>query len=175
MEDRSPDVIRLVTTILNQTNTAAARVRDVTPASFDKSTIASELLVILHTADELVAFLDPPLDPIEYHGVPRSMTERDDPPRLVLRSEYGYDFRPWYSEKSASLKWEAARAVAGWRRDLDQIRTLPENTSSPAELFAADLIRHLEGVQAYAQTIFDMTSEHGVMVQEIRFRSEDMN
>lgn len=175
MEDRSPEIIRLVTTILEQSNAALARVRQVSPAAFDKAAVASELLVVLHTADELVDFFDPPMNPLEYHGAPRSMTELEDPPQLILRSEDGFDFLPWYCEKSSSLKQEATSVVSTWRRDLNQVQPYPADSSTPAEAFVADLVRHLEGVQAYAQVIFDVTSERRVMVQEIRFRPEDSN
>lgn len=174
MRDRSPEVLHLARTILDQSNAAMARIAGGSPTAFDQASVAPELLGILHGAHELVAFFDPPTAPIEYHGVPEAMIEFDNPPHLVLRSEEGFNFLPWYSEKAAALMKEAMRAVSAWHRGLDDIRLRPDS-SSAAETFVGDLMRYLEGVQAYAQVIFDMTSERRVMVQEIGFGPEDSN
>lgn len=42
-------------------------------------------------------------------------------------------------------------------------------------MYVEDFLRGLEHVRAYAQVIYDMTSERRVMVQEVRFGSEDSN
>lgn len=94
MKDRSPEILRFVSTILAESAAARGKAQSANPAAFDKRRVASELLVILHAADELVAFFNPPINPIEYHGVPRSMTELEDEPHLVVRSEEGLNFLP---------------------------------------------------------------------------------
>jgi len=90
MKGRSFEILRLVSTILSETAAAAEKARSATPAAFDKRRMAPELLVMLHTADELVAFFDPPIDPMEYHNVPPSMMEWEDEPHLVVRATYPY-------------------------------------------------------------------------------------
>jgi hypothetical protein len=175
MNDRSPEIIKFVRTILDQSNFVLTKLKQVPPGAFVKPDIASELLLILHTSDGLVDFFISPADPIEYHGVPRSLTQMEDEPELILRSEDGRNFWPWYAEKSASLKRCAKWLVTDWHRDLGEIRLHPAGPATPEEAFIDDLIRHVDGVRAYAQVIFDMTSEHRVLIQEIKFGPEDSN
>lgn len=175
MKDRSAEVIALAATILDQSEAALEKARTALPDAFDRTSVAYELLLIHHTADELLEFFDPPIYPIGCFGMPRSRAEMLAEPQLILRSDEGFDFSTWYAEKSASMMQAARSLVSDWRREIENVRLYRKGPSTPEETYVEDLIRNLENARSCAQVIYDMTFKHRVTVKEVRFGPEDSN
>lgn len=98
------------------------------------------------------------------HGLPKSAT---GPFRRVLYTHADnppWDFTAWYVEKTTHLKDGIKRAITAWRAATG---TELRGASDSADGAAADLARHLDDAQSYAERLLDEVASNRLRITAI--------
>ncbi len=151
--DASSIIVHLAAKILELSISAMEKVKSNPIESSRRPDIAYELLIILNCVDELLEIFNP------------SNTKLSR--KFKFSNELNWDFRPWYCEKSESIKSGVKLAIQTWEKDISTIKLRPDIPMTPEQYINEGLMMELHRVNRESQKIFDMTFEDKIVVVEI--------
>jgi hypothetical protein len=157
-EDRNPYVAQRLTVVLQACGRAGDKLAK------PRGDLVPELFDLLSAADDLVELGLPTPSSGEVHGLPKSAT---GPFRRVLYTHADnpqWDFAAWYVEKTTHLKQCIKRAITAWRA---MTGTELRGAHDTVDGAAADLARHLDDAQSYAERILDEVASNRLRITAI--------
>lgn len=127
--------------------------------------IAYELLKILMIADDLVQLANPDKTSGEFFGLPKDVVGGSKE-EAAFSNKHGWDFGPWFGEKSSSVKEGIKKVIKYWELDPGKIALKEEASMTPNEFTRYGIDSGLHEVKTYAKVIFDQFFSDKVTVDK---------
>lgn len=161
MSDYSSNIVHNTAKILTLTKEIKNKLDGYPENKAKRPDIAYELLTMLVLADQLLEYADPTKESGEFFGLPKEAVLFAKKP-LEFQSELGYDFLPWFGEKSSLLKKFVLYLYNYWESDPEKVELIANAPMTPMEWVSDGIYSSLNNIKAYAEKIFTMFCENKV-------------
>ncbi|GAA0615588.1 hypothetical protein GCM10009001_36030 [Virgibacillus siamensis] len=165
MSDYSSPVVHSVAKILELSRDIENKLQGYLVEKHERPDISYELLKVLTIADDLTQLADPEKTSGEFFGLPKDVVGGSKHP-VSFSNNLGWDFGPWFGEKSASLKEGVKRVIMNWELDPDTVNLVENAPMSTNEYVRDGIDSGLHEVRTYAKVIFDQLFSDRVKVDK---------
>mgnify|MGYP006288445511 FL=1 len=110
----------------------------------------------------------------QIHGLPKEATKaRYEADVIVVDREHpSWDFRPWFGEKSGSLK-EAVNKLMDYLEAEYDSAVVTHLSEDEWEKYVGDMIRmHMADIEGYAKAILDMIESERLVIKDVKVEDE---
>lgn len=165
MSDYSSPVVHSVAKILELSRDIENKLQGYLVDKHERPDISYELLKILTIADDLTQLADPEKTSGEFFGLPKDVVAGSEN-SVSFSNSLGWDFGPWFSEKSTSLKKGVKKVIKNWELDPDTVTLVDNAPMSNNEYVRDGIDSGLHEVRTYAKVIFDQLFSDRVKVDK---------
>lgn len=165
MQDDMANIVHKVVALLAACKAMEEKSKDYLIVSDEKPDIAAELLDSLMIVEELMGYVNPELETGEIFGLPKQAVVGAKAAKQLMNQQ-GWDFNPWFWEKTSSIKKCIVAIYQVWKTELTDEQ--PGGTD-PA-VYRQNLRRRLEinltAAVRYAAVVFEMTCGDKIRFEE---------
>ncbi|WP_010531751.1 hypothetical protein [Lentibacillus jeotgali] len=165
MSDYSSPVVHSVAKVLELSRDIEEKLQGYLVDKHERPDISYELLKILTIADDLTQLVDPEKISGEFFGLPKDVVAGSKEP-VSFSNNLGWDFGPWFSEKSTSLKKGIQKVIKNWDCDPNTVNLVSDAPMSKNEYLRYGIDSGLHEVKTYAKVIFDQLFSDQVNVDK---------
>ncbi|MCM3741794.1 hypothetical protein M3210_16195 [Oceanobacillus luteolus] len=165
MSDYSSIVVHSAATILELCKDLDEKLKGYLVETDDRPDISYELLKILTISDDLVQLANPDKISGEFFGLPKEVVGGSKE-AAVFSNDHGWDFGPWFGEKSGSIKLGIKKVIKYWEMDPETVELHEEAQITSKEFVRVRIDSGIREVKAYAKVVFDQFFSDKVSVEK---------